>query len=208
MPRVHHGSKMIDNPKLTCNTQADWERWLDANGGCSAEITTGSTTRGVWLRIAKRTAAEPTVTYAQALESALCFGWIDGQKQAESEHYWLQRFTPRTAHSIWSQINKAKVAGLIAAGKMRPAGLREVAQARRNGRWDAAYSPASSATVPDDLQLALASNPKAKEFFETLHSANRYAILFRLQNVKRADTRAKKIVQFVNMLSRGEKLHP
>ena len=189
----------MQSPTLTFEDQAAWEAWLEANGQASA---------GVWLRIAKKSAAQVTVSYAQALEGALCHGWIDGQKRAENEHYWLQRFTPRTAKSIWSKINKAKAEALIAEGRMRPAGLREVDRARGDGRWDAAYASARTSAVPDDLQQALDANPKAKTFFATLNGANRYAVLFRIQTVKKAETRARKIAQFVEMLSRGEKLHP
>lgn len=189
----------MHDPTFTFTNQEAWEAWLEVNG---------EAVPGIWLRMAKRSAEQSTVSYAQALETALCFGWIDGQKQAESEHYWLQRFTPRTAKSIWSKINKAKAEALISAGRMRPAGLRAIELAMRNGRWDAAYSSASTSTVPDDLQHALDINPKAKQFFATLNSQNRYAILFRIQNVKKAETRAKKISQFIDMLNNGEKLHP
>lgn len=189
----------MHSPKLTFSNQEAWEAWLEANA---------DTVPGVWLRIAKRSADQSTVSYAQALESALCYGWIDGQKQAECEHYWLQRFTPRTAKSIWSKINKARAEALISAGRMQPAGLRAIDQAKRDGRWEAAYSSASTSTVPDDLQQALDANPKAKHFFATLNSQNRFAILFRIQNVKKAETRAKKIAQFIDMLNNGEKLHP
>lgn len=185
----------MDEPKLTFATQEEWEVWLDQNG---------KATRCVWLRIAKKSANTTTVSYAQALEVALCFGWIDGQKQAESEHYWLQRFTPRGARSIWSKINKTKAEALITLGRMRPAGLLEVDRAKRDGRWDAAYS----STIPDDLKQALEADPEAKEFFATLNSQNRYAIVFRVQNVKKAETRAKKIAQFIEMLRNGEKLYP
>lgn len=183
---------------FTFTDQEAWEAWLELN----AEAVPG-----VWLRIAKRAAGQSTVSYAQALESALCYGWIDGQKKAENEHYWLQRFTPRTEKSIWSGINKAKAEALVAAGKMRPAGLRAIDQARRSGRWDAAYASPSASAVPDDLQQALDSNPKAKQFFATLDGRNRYAILFRIQNVKKAETRARKISQFIDMLNSGEKIH-
>jgi len=162
----------------------------------------------VWLRLAKKGAEGPTVSYAEAVESALCFGWIDGQKRAESEHYWLQRFTPRTAKSIWSRINRAKAEALVAAGQMRPAGLLEIDRAKGDGRWDAAYPSASNAVVPDDLQAALDANKKAKAFFATIDGRNRYAVLFRIQNSKKHETRAKKIAQFVEMLAKGERLHP
>lgn len=189
----------MSDPVLTFRNQAEWESWLDLNEG---------TATGVWLRLARKAAGHQTVSYAEALESALCHGWIDGQKRGESEQYWLQRFTPRTARSIWSRINKAKAEALIAAGRMRPAGLREVDRARQDGRWDAAYSSASTSTIPDDLQKALDANKKAKVFFASLNSQTRYAILFRIQNVKKADTRARKIAQFIDILANGEKLHP
>lgn len=187
------------NPTLSFINQEAWEAWLETHGEAAA---------GVWLRIAKRSAEQSTVSYAEAVESALCYGWIDGQKQAEDEHHWLQRFTPRTAKSIWSKINTAKAEALISAGRMRPPGLRAVDLAKQDGRWEAAYTSASTSTVPDDLQQALDANPKAKQFFATLNGQNRYAILFRIQNVKKAETRAKKIAQFIDMLSKGETLHP
>lgn len=149
-----------------------------------------------------------TVTYEQAVESALCHGWIDGQKKAESEQYWLQRFSPRSAKSIWSKINKDKAEALIAAGRMQPSGLSEIDRARKDGRWEAAYTSASNSTVPDDLQAALDANPKAAKFFATLNSRNRYAILFRIQSAKKPETRARKIAEFIDMLKRGETFHP
>lgn len=184
---------------LTFATQSEWETWLEGHGSISS---------GVWLRMAKKSAGQPTVTYAQALESALCHGWIDGQKQSEDQHHWLQRFTPRTAKSLWSKINREKAEALITAHKMRPAGLAAIARARQDRRWDAAYASARTSTVPDDLQQALDAAPQAQAFFATLNSQNRFAILFRIQNVKKAETRARKIAHFVQMLSVGEKLHP
>ncbi len=189
----------MTDTKLTFANQEEWETWLDHHGGSSS---------GAWLRLAKKSAGQPTVSYAQALESALCFGWIDGQKQAENDHYWLQRFTPRTARSIWSKINKEKAEALVASGRMRPAGMREIDRAKQDGRWDAAYASASNSTVPEDLQRALDAHPEAKTFFATLNSKNRYAILFRVQNAKKPETRARKIAQFIEMLSKGETLHP
>lgn len=188
-----------DDTALDCASQQEWEDWLQANGNSSP---------GVWLRLGKKSSGRCDLSYAQALDSALCFGWIDGQKRAGSDQYWLQRFSPRRARSIWSKINVEKAKALEAAGRMRPAGLQEIAKARADGRWERAYASASSATVPEDLQSALDADPKAKAFFATLNSQNRYAILFRIQNVKKAETRARKIAQFVAMLSRGEKLHP
>lgn len=148
------------------------------------------------------------MTYHEALEAALCYGWIDAQKRPESEHAWRQRFAPRQTKSIWSKINRQNALALIEAGRMQPAGLEQVEQARRDGRWEAAYDSPSSAAVPDDLQAALDRNARAKAFFATLDSANRYAVLFRIQTVKRSDTRARRIRQFVEMLARHEKLHP
>jgi uncharacterized protein YdeI (YjbR/CyaY-like superfamily) len=189
----------MPDPKLTFANQEEWESWLERNAGTSS---------GVWLRLAKKSPGQSTLSHAQALESALCYGWIDARKQAESEHHWLQRFTPRAARSRWSKINTEKAQALLDGGRMRPAGLREIERAKQDGRWEAAYSPASTSTVPDDLQRALDASPKAKRFFATLDSRNRYAVLFRIQNVKKAETRAKKIAQFVEMLKNGEKLHP
>ena len=189
----------MTDPILTFATQSEWETWLEGHG---------STSSGVWLRVAKKSAEQPTATYAQALWSALCHGWIDGQKQSEDQHHWLQRFTPRTAKSLWSKINREKAEALISAHKMRPAGLAAIERARQDGRWDAAYASARTSTVPDDLQQAMDANPQAQAFFATLNSHNRFAILFRIQNAKKAETRARKIAQFVHMLSVGEKLHP
>lgn len=189
----------ISNLTLTCVSQEEWETWLQTN--CESSL-------GVWLRFAKKSSTQTTLSYAQALESALCFGWIDGQKQAESDQFWLQRFSPRTARSIWSKINTEKAEMLEQSGRMRPTGLREIARAKEDGRWERAYTSASNSAVPPDLQVALEENTKAKAFFDTLNSQNRYAILFRIHNVKKAETRAKKIAQFVEMLAKGEKLHP
>lgn len=187
------------NPTLTCTSQDEWEAWLQSHWDNSS---------GVWLRFAKKSSGQVTFTYTQALDSALCYGWIDGQKKAESDEFWLQRFSPRTAKSIWSKINTEKAQALVQAGRMRPSGLREIELAQRDGRWERAYTSARNSTVPADLQMALNANKKAQAFFDTLNSQNRYAILFRIQNVKKAETRAKKIAQFIEMLANGEKLHP
>jgi len=184
---------------LTFASQIEWESWLGQNG---------STSTGAWLRLAKKGSEQRTVTYEQALESALCHGWIDGQKRAESEQYWLQRFTPRTAKSIWSKLNKDRAEALISAGRMRPSGMCEIEKARKDGRWEAAYTSAGNSIVPDDLQAALDANPGAGKFFATLNSRNRYAILFRIQNAKKPETRARKIGEFIDMLNRGETIHP
>lgn len=148
-----------------------------------------------------------SVSYAEALEVALCYGWIDGQKWPENEKTWLQRFVPRSAKSIWSKINCEKTQVLIKSGRMKPAGLEAIEQAKANGQWESAYDSQSRATVPDDLQSALNSSPKAKSFFSELDRVNRYAILFRIQNAKKAETRARKIREFVEMLERGERIH-
>lgn len=180
-------------------TQQDWEAWL-------AEHYSDPT--GIWLKIAKKATGFLSISYAEALEGALCYGWIDGQKAAFDEHYWLQKFTPRRAKSIWSQINCDKVASLIETGRIQPAGLRQVELAKADGRWQAAYAGQSTATVPDDLQKALDKNPQARDFFLTLNSVNRYAILFRIQTARKAETRAARIQKFVDMLAKGEKLYP
>jgi uncharacterized protein YdeI (YjbR/CyaY-like superfamily) len=180
-------------------TQQDWEAWL-------AEHYADPT--GIWLKIAKKATGTQSISYAEALEGALCYGWIDGQKAALDEQYWLQKFTPRRPKSVWSQINRDKANALIEAGRMQPSGLRQVDLARADGRWDAAYAGQSGATVPDDLQEALDKNPLARDFFLTLNSVNRYAIIFRVQTAKKAETRAAKIQKFVEMLAKGEKIYP
>lgn len=148
------------------------------------------------------------MTYDEAVEVALCYGWIDGQKKSYDEKSWLQKFTPRGAKSIWSKINRAKAERLIESGQMKPAGLQAVESARQDGRWEAAYDSPSNATVPEDFQAALDRNAQAQVFFATLNKANRYAILFRVQTAKKAETRAKRIEQFISMLAKQEKLHP
>jgi uncharacterized protein YdeI (YjbR/CyaY-like superfamily) len=191
--------KTVDYPVLHFEDQQSWRVWLH-------EYHAGS--RGVWLRLAKKAAQVSSVQYAEALEIALCYGWIDGQKQADDDQFWLQKFTPRSARSAWSRINREKAEALIENGLMQPAGLSEVERARADGRWQAAYDSASKATVPDDLQQALDANPKASAFFATLDRQNRYAILYRVQTAKKAETRARRIRDYVAMLARHEKLHP
>ena len=190
--------KPDETPLLTCATQAEWRQWLKKNHAGS---------KGVWLVLAKKGAPEPTVTYAEALEVALCWGWIDGQKGAIDAHAWKQRFTPRGPKSIWSQINRDKVAQLIESGEMQPPGQAQVDAAKADGRWEAAYASPSKAEVPEALTKALAKNAKAKAFFATLKSANRYAVLFRIHHTKTPETRAKKIAAIVEMLARGETFH-
>jgi uncharacterized protein YdeI (YjbR/CyaY-like superfamily) len=163
---------------------------------------------GIWLKLRKKGPGVVALEYAQAVEVALCYGWIDGRKAGLDDEWWLQRFTPRTPRSRWSKVNREKAAALIAEGRMRPAGQAEVDRAKADGRWDAAYDSARTATVPDDLAAALAADPAAAAFFETLDRQNRYAILYRVQDAKKPETRARRIGKFVAMLARGEKPHP
>jgi uncharacterized protein YdeI (YjbR/CyaY-like superfamily) len=188
-----------DLPTLTFASQADWESWLDA---------LHADARGVWIKMAKKATGIPSVTHAEALESALCYGWIDGQRASLDETHFLQKFTPRRPKSSWSRVNVEKVTALTVAGRMRPAGLREVERAKADGRWDAAYDPQSAISVPDDLQRELDANPDAKAFFATLDSRNRYAVLYRIQTAKKAETRAARIQKFVAMLADGQKIYP
>ena len=162
---------------------------------------------GLWLRIARKGAQEPSVTYAEAVELALCFGWIDGQKKGLDEQHFLQRFTPRRPRSVWSKINIAKVATLIETGRMQPAGQAQVDAAKADGRWARAYEGARTSTVPDDLQAALDATPAAKEFFATINASNRYAVLWRVQTAVKPETRARRIPKLVEMLARGEVVH-
>ena len=187
-----------DTP-LECATAAAWARWLKRHHASAA---------GIWLRIAKKDSGIASIDYAAALEEALCWGWIDGQRRSDDAQYFQQRFTPRTKRSIWSQINRAKVLKLIDEGRMQPAGHAEIERAKTDGRWDAAYEGVSAATVPPDLQAALDANRKAAKFFATLDSRNRFAVLFRTQSAKKPETRARRIAQFVEMLAKGEKIHP
>ena len=180
------------------STQA-WDAWLSAHHADSP---------GLWLKIAKKGSAGQSISYSDALDVALCHGWIDGQKGRHDDDYWLQRFTPRKPGGNWSKINTERAAALIASGKMRPAGLREVEQAQADGRWERAYQSQSRITVPEDLADALAANPRAREFFATLDGTNRYAVLYRITSAKRPETRAKRIDTFVAMLSEHKKIHP
>lgn len=179
--------------------QETWFSWLRKNHVTSS---------GVWLRIAKKGANVRSVSYLQAVDAALCFGWIDGQKKSDDESYWLQRFTPRSGKSIWSKINREKATRLIELGQMNATGLREVERAKRDGRWDGAYDSPSGATIPADFQAVLNKIPRAKAFFATLDSRNRYALLFRIQTAKKAETRARRIKQFAEMLSQQQKIYP
>jgi uncharacterized protein YdeI (YjbR/CyaY-like superfamily) len=186
-------------PVMTFESTDAWDAWLAAHHAGSP---------GLWLKIAKKGSAGRTISYSDALDVALCHGWIDGQKGRHDDEYWLQRFTPRKPAGNWSKINTERVAVLIASGRMRPAGLREVERAQADGRWEQAYESQSRVTVPEDLARALAANERARAFFATLDSANRYAILYRIGTAKRPETRAKRIDTFVTMLSEHKKIHP
>jgi uncharacterized protein YdeI (YjbR/CyaY-like superfamily) len=186
-------------PLMQFERQQDWAVWLDENHASSP---------GIWLQIAKKSSQMQSVTYEEALEAALCYGWIDGQKKSYDDSSWLQKFTPRGPKSIWSKINRDKAEVLIRSGQMKPAGLAAVESARQDGRWEAAYDSQRTSTLPNDFQDALDKNPEARAFFATLNSANRYAILFRIQTAKKAETRARRIQQFIHMLENHEKLYP
>ncbi len=187
-------------PLMSFPDAAAWESWLDAEHASSP---------GIWLRIARKAAAGgPALGYDEALTVALCFGWIDGQKGRLDDRHWRQRFTPRRPGSRWSRINVSRAEALIVAGRMKPAGLREVEAAKADGRWESAYAPQSAATVPDDLAAALAADERASAFFAGLDRANRYAILYRIADAKRPQTRARRIATYVAMLSEQRKLHP
>ena len=188
-----------DLPVLSCASRDAWEVWL------TDRHTTSS---GVWLTIAKKGSGITSVSYADALDVALCYGWIDSQKSTLDDDYWLQRFTPRTPRSKWSKVNRRRATELIETGAMQPAGLRQVEQARADGRWEAAYDGQRTATVPDDLRRALEQNDEARAFFATLDSGNRYALLYRIQQAKKPETRARRIEQYVAMLSEQRKFHP
>ncbi len=184
---------------LSFASARQWAAWLAAHHA--------DTPDGLWLKIAKKESGIPTVTYAEALEEALCYGWIDGQKSGVDEAWWLQRFTPRRPGSRWSKVNTQKALALVAQGRMQPPGLREVEAAQADGRWERAYESQAAAQVPPDLQAALDANPKAAAFFATLTGANRYSVLYRIHEAKRPQTRADRIAKFVAMLERGETLH-
>lgn len=187
---------MSDYPTLSLESQDAWTTWLDEHH---------SSSDGAWIKIAKKASGIPSVTYAEAVEVALCYGWIDGQMKRVDDDFFVQKFTPRRARSKWSKVNIGKVEELIAAGRMQPAGLAEIERAKADGRWDAAYDSPRTATVPPDLDLALQQEPAAKEMFEKLTSSQRYSILYSIQDAKRPDTRARRITKYIDMLARGEK---
>lgn len=200
---LHNGrmASITPNPETIRDfpNAAAFERWLKANHNKATEL---------WLKIHKKGSGLPTVTYAEALDVALCWGWIDGIKKTFDEHSFLQRFTPRKAKSLWSQINRQHVARLIEAGRMTPHGMKHVEAAKADGRWQAAYASPSKTEPPPDLLAALDKAPKAKAHFAKLNSTNRYAICFRLHNTKTAAARAKKLAAFIAMLAKGQQIHP
>lgn len=197
MPAAKPANPPDAAPALFKNARA-FETWLKKHHASSD---------GLWLMIAKRGASEPSVTYAEAVEIALCWGWIDGQKKGLDDQHFLQRFTPRRARSLWSKINVDKVAALIDAGRMQAPGHAQIEAAKADGRWAQAYDGARTSTVPEDLLAALDAEPKAKAFFATINATNRYAVLWRIQTAVKAETRARRIGQLVEMLARGETVH-
>ncbi len=188
-----------DLPIKVFASQETWKRWLDRNHARAP---------GIWLKFAKKASRKRTVTYPEAVEVALCYGWIDGQTRGLDEDYHLQRFTPRRARSKWSKINREKATRLIELGRMRPAGLAEIERAKADGRWDAAYDSSSKIQPTPELLSALEANPRAKAAFEQLDRTNRYSILYGVHDAKRPETKARRIEKFVAMLSRGETPHP
>lgn len=183
---------------VTCQSPRAWARWLATNHEqCD----------GVWLRFFKKASNVPSVSYAEALEEALCYGWIDGQAKKYDADSYIQKFTPRRKRSVWSKLNVARALKLIEAGRMRPAGLRQIEAAREDGRWEDAYDSPSRSTVPDDLHAALARNKKARAFFDTLNKTNRYAITWRLQTARKPETRARRLKAMIAMLAKGQAFH-
>jgi uncharacterized protein YdeI (YjbR/CyaY-like superfamily) len=187
-----------DLPTILFESQPAFEEWLKNN----------TSSLGVWLQLAKKNSGVTSVTYDEAVESALCYGWIDSQKKAFDEKTWIQKFTPRGAKSYWSKVNTQKAEALIASGRMTPHGLRAIETAKQNGNWDNAYTAQSIATLPEDFAAELQQNTKAKSFYDSLNSQNKYAIIFRLQHAKKPETRTRHIAQFLDMLEKGEKIYP
>jgi uncharacterized protein YdeI (YjbR/CyaY-like superfamily) len=188
-----------DLPVLAFKSQPAWDEWLASRP---------ATAKGLWLKLAKKSSGVASVSKAEAIDTALCHGWIDGQLDSFDDDFWLIRFTQRQSTSKWSEKNRSRALELIAQKLMRPAGLREIDRAKKDGRWDAAYAPQSTAEVPDDLRAVLAVNRKAGRFFEQLDGANRYSILYRIHTAKKSETRAARIATFVAMLAEGKTIHP
>ena len=185
-------------PILTLGSQAEWEAWLDAEHAASD---------GVWVKFAKKGSGVETVVYDEALDVALCYGWIDSQVLRYDERFYLQKFTPRRSRSKWSQINREKIEQLTKRGRMKPAGVEQVELAKADGRWEAAYASPANIEVPDDLKSALEASPKAAESWDELNKSNRFAIVYQLQDAKKPETRARRLEKFVGMLERGERFH-
>lgn len=185
-------------PIIAFASQEEWEAWLEAEHGASG---------GIWIKLAKKGSGVPSIAFAEALESALCYGWIDSQAASLDDRFYLQRFTPRRARSKWSKINRDKIAELTRQGRMKSAGLEQVELAKADGRWDAAYSSPANMEIPVDLQEALERNANAAEFFATLNRSNRYAIIYQLEDAKKPETRVRRLEKFMGMLERGEKLY-
>ena len=188
----------VEQPTISFAEKTAFEDWLAEHHSAHP---------GIWMRIYKKGSGRPTITYAEAVDVALCFGWIDGQKQKGDEESWLQKFTRRGPRSVWSQVNVRNVERLTHEGRMQPAGLAVVEAAKADGRWHRAYPSSRSAELPSDFLEALEKRPRAKAFFETLNKTNRYAIFYRLQSAKRAETRARRMKEFIAMLARGETLY-
>jgi uncharacterized protein YdeI (YjbR/CyaY-like superfamily) len=187
-----------DPPIILFETTGQLEAWFKKHF---------ADTKGIWMRIAKKDSGQKSVTYAEALDAALCYGWIDGQKQTYDEHSWLQKFTPRRTGSQWSKLNTQHADRLIKAGRMKPSGLRQIEAARKDGRWKAAYDSGKSSAMPADFLSELAKDMKAKAFFESLNKANTYAIAYRLQTAKKPETRKKRMKTIIEMMKQGKKFH-
>lgn len=192
-------NKTAETPILSFASPKQWNKWLAANHAGS--------TNGIWLRLFKKDSGEASITYEEALDEALCFGWIDGQKKGYDERSWLQKFTPRRSKSIWSKRNRTKVAKLIEEKRMQPSGLREIEAAKKDGRWDKAYDSPSQMEIPADFLTALKKNKPAYEFFKTLNKTNLFAITWRLQTAKKPETREKRMQILLNMMEKQQKLH-
>jgi uncharacterized protein YdeI (YjbR/CyaY-like superfamily) len=193
------GKARRDLPVIAFKSQQAWDAWLTSQAVDS---------KGLWLKLAKKSSGIASVSKPEAIDTALCHGWIDGQLDSFDDDYWLIRFTPRQPTSKWSEKNRARALQLVELKRMKPAGLKEIERAKKDGRWSAAYAPQSTAQVPDDLRAALAKSKAAKSFFEALDSANRYAILYRIHSAKKPETRAARIEKFVAMLTEGKTIHP
>lgn len=192
-------SSTSDVPIVSFESPEAWEQWLAENHESSS---------GIWMRISKKSSAIRTITYDEALDAALCYGWIDGRKRALDDESWLQKFTPRGQRGVWSRVNTQHAERLIAAGRMKPAGLAQVGAAKRDGRWERAYAPPSAAEIPEDFLVELNKRPKARAFFATLNKRNTFPIYYRLDSAKKPETRERRMNEILAMLDRGEKFYP